>query len=626
MKKYLLILSTAVLVACSPSSSLKIPTGCPYFEVEHPKPASNVVVKASDFGFSEKSDKNATAINAALAECRKVGAARLELAPGTYRCIDEPGVVIEDFSDFTFDGKGAVLVFRRPAEYRGQPQSELILDKGNIGIRRCARTVVENFTMDWDWENDPLAASVTVCGKYECKEKPEESYVDLLFKDYDRYPSYPSPVPVQLLRAMNDTFTAYRPASMSTSILSFGYTEGHFGAKNEWVKPNVLRVWPGIPMEGRNQNPATGFRYSPKENLSKVSRLSEGDTFRLQHYYYGKNGINMESNKHLTLRDVNVWSCFGMAMVIDGKQKYWQVERVVVAPPTKEQFEAAYPGRRFFERPVSSTSDGHHVARSSGWCKYIACRWSRNNDDATNFHDRFTIAVRAADNVLDVINKRGFEYFRAEKGAELELRYPNFAPTGFRTHVSKIKGNRIFVEDVLPKQEGQCFLVWDRTYGTDNVLLRDCVFEDPGWRQLFSPSNLTIEDCVFRRTPTFPIRLISDYRSNLWCEGMGSSNVVIRGCTFEDCCISKPESAIISTACVVPDDWNVGEIDPGFVGGDLLIEGNRFIRPSGPVLELQTGRNVIFRNNVIENENNMRATEKSGQILTGNAVDVHIEL
>ena len=118
------------------------PTGCPDFAVAPPRPANEIVVKAADFGFSAAGDKNASAINRALAEAKRTGAARVELAPGTYRYFDEPGICIDGFSDFTFDGRGALLVFRRAPEFRGQPQSELIHDKGNLLVKDCERCVV----------------------------------------------------------------------------------------------------------------------------------------------------------------------------------------------------------------------------------------------------------------------------------------------------------------------------------------------------------------------------------------------------------------------------------------------------------------------------------------------------
>lgn len=606
----------AALAACA------LPTGCPDFMVERPRAKDAVAVKAADFGFSTASDKNATAINRALAEARKVGATRVELAPGTYRCFDEPGVVVRGFSDFTFDGKGAVLVFRRPAEYRGQPQSELILDKGNVFADACTRTELRDFTLDWDWEGDPLGAFVRVVAKHEDAAAPENSHVDLAFVDWARHPKYPEPVPVQKLSAMDECRTRFRDGPG----FSFGQTEGHFGARNEWVAPNVLRVWPGIPMEGRNQNPMVRYGRSPSANLAQVRRFEDNGFYRLLHCYYGKNAINLAGSRHLAVRNVNVWSCFGMAMVTDGAQAYTEVENLRVAPPTADQFAAAYPGATFRPRPVSSTSDGFHVARSKGFYRLLNCHWSLNNDDSINFHDRFTITVRGGPQVLDVVNRRGIEYFRVAVGAEIELRYPDFGETGYRGRVTKVVGNRIYVDRPMPPQKGPCFLVWDRTYGTDNVHVKGCTFEDSGFRNIFSPSNLTIEDCRFIRISGYPIRFIADYRSDLWCEGMGARNLVVRNCSFEDVNVMQPKWSAISAVCVTPTDWDVGKVDAGFVGGNLLVEDCAFIRPTGPVLDLKTGRDVLFRRATVD----LRGVDTNkwttaGAILTNGAENVRVE-
>ncbi len=269
------------------------PSGAGEFSIDTPRATGGPVVRAVDFGFSPTNDKNAAAIMRALAECRRVKANRLELAPGTYRCFDEPGVVMRDFTDFTLDGKGAVLVFRRAPEYRCQPQSELILDKGNLLVQRCLRIEVRDLVMDWDWEGDPLASFVRVTRRNIDEAHPENAWMELTFVDYERHPKYPEPVPVQKLMAMDECRTRFRAGAG----LSCGQTEGHFGAKNEWTAPNVLRVWPGMPMPERNQNPATRFAANPKWNLQVVRRFEEGGLYRLQHCYYGKNGINLDARR-----------------------------------------------------------------------------------------------------------------------------------------------------------------------------------------------------------------------------------------------------------------------------------------------------------------------------------------
>ena len=577
------------------------PSGCPDFAVEPPRPANEIVVKAADFGFSAAGDKNASAINRALAEAKRTGAARVELAPGTYRCFDEPGISIDGFSDFTFDGRGALLVFRRAPEFRGQPQSELIHDKGNLLVKDCERCVVGNLTMDWDWATDPLGAFVRVVAKHLDAAAPEKSHVDLEFVDYDRHPKYPEPVPVQKMCRMDESRTRFR----SGDSFSFGQTEGHFGAKNEWIAPNVLRVWPGMAMEGRSQNPATGFRSSPANNLAKAEKMEDGALYRLLHCYYGKNGVNLLGNRHLLVRNVKVWSCFGMAMVVDGPQKFWQVEGFQVAPPTGDEIRSAYPGEKFRPRPVTSTSDGHHVARSSGMSRYIGCRWTLNNDDAFNIHDRFTLAIKVGEKRLQIVNRRGMEYFRAEKGALLELRNPDWSATGFTARLEGFTGDYgggdvLILDRPVPEPTGGSFLVWDRTYGSDGLHLKDCVFEDGGYRNLFCVSDVTIEGCTFRRTGSVPVWFCADYRQRLWCEGMGSTNLVVRNCTFEDCCTIATNAPLVRTQCVTSGGWETGPVDPGFVGGDLLIEGCRFIRPRAQVLDLQCGKNIVFRDNSID--------------------------
>ena len=591
MRNFLISL---ILVA---SGTLPGATGCPDFTVEAPQPKNGQVVQAVDFGLSVGSERNATAINRALAAAKSSGATAVELAPGTYRCYDEPGVLIEGFSDFVLDGKGAVLVFRRLPEYRGQPQSEVLLDKGNVLVRNCVRTRVGNFTMDWDWATDPPADFMVVRARHIDRQRPENSYLDFDLPDWERHPKYPEPMPMQRMTRM----TSDRLHFAAGEHYSFGQTEGHFGAKNEWISPNRLRLWPGIPQPGKNQNPATGFFCpNPLLNLKIVEGVKEGELFRGQHYYYGKNGFCMVGNRHLTVHDVTVWSSFGLAMVTDGPQEYWQVERFRVVPPTRDEHSAAYPGRRYFSRPITSTADGHHVVRSKGHAKYVDCEWTLNNDDSSNFHDRFTIGVKCGARKIQIVNKRGNAYFRAEPGATIELRKANFETLGFMARLVAVYDEILELDREVPDQSGPCFLIWDRTYGTDNVLLRGCKFTDACNRNLFSPSNLTIEDCAFVRQGWFPIQLVSEYRANLWCEGTGTTNVVIRNCRFEDPGSQFPGIPVISSACTTPPGWEVPPPPEGFVAGDVLIEECAFVRPTGPIVDFPSGKDVVCSNLTVD--------------------------
>ena len=585
-------------------------TGCAEFSVQRPRGDGTPIVRAADFGFSATNDFNAAAINRAIEHCRRIGAHTLELDEGTYNCFDAPrGIALTNMTDFTFDGRGAILVFRRPAEFRCQPQSELIHDFANLLVKDCERTLVCDFKMDWDWERDPLACFCRCTDVHLDETRDNASYVDLIFTDFDRHPKYPDSVPVQAMRPMDESRTAFGPGP----VWHFGLSEGHWGAKSEWLAPNRLRIYPGVKAEGKPYNPASDFLFTPEKNRHLTSLFKKGQLYRLQHYYYGKNGINMVGNRHLRIQDVDIWSCFGMGMVVDGKQEYWQVENVRIEPRP----DAPY------KRPVSSVSDAYHVARSRGHAKHLNMRIRLNNDDSMNFHDRFAIAKKVGPRTLEVAMNRGIGYFRPEIGDPFELRNLDWSPTGFTARLVRTEGNAMFLDRDIPDSSQGAFFVFDRAYGTDNIILRNCTFEDTPHRNLFSSSNLTIEDCLFMRVDSFPVRIIADARTRTWCEGLGETNILIRNNAFVDTCRLRRQDPVISTVLMKQIPWETGPDDPDFMR-DILIENNIIVNPTGPALQLESGSGIVFRNNEIRFTREPFA-EASGVITNVGAKNVTIE-
>ena len=585
-------------------------TGCAEFAVQRPRGDGTPIVRAADFGFSVTNDLNAAAINRAIEHCRRIGAHTLELDEGTYNCFDAPrGIALTNLTDFTFDGRGAILVFRRPAEFRCQPQSELIHDFANLLVKNCERVKVCDFKMDWDWERDPLACFCRCVDIHVDETQENASYVNLLFTDFDRHPKYPDSVPVQAMRPMAESRTAFAPGP----VWHFGLSEGHWGAKSEWLAPNRLRVYPGVKAEGKPYNPASDFLFSATRNRDETRLFKKGQLYRLQHYYYGKNGINMVSNRHLRMQDIDIWSCFGMGMVVDGKQEYWQVENVNIEPRP----DAPY------KRPVSSVSDAYHVARSHGHAKHLNMRIRLNNDDAMNFHDRFAIAKRTGPRALEVVMNRGIGYFRPEAGDPFELRNLDWRATGFTARFVHAEGNTMFLDRDIPDALQGVFFVFDRAYGTDNIIVRNCTFEDTPHRNLFSSSNLTIEDCLFMRVDSFPVRIIADARTRTWCEGLGETNILIRNNAFLDTCRLRRPDPVISTVLMKQIPWQTGPDDPDFMR-DILIVSNILVNPTGPALRLEAGSGIVFRNNEIRFTRPPFA-EESGTITNVGARDVTIE-
>lgn len=614
------------------------PVGCPDFEVVQPRERGGVLF-ATDFGFSVTNSDNAAAINRAIAECRRVGAGRLELAAGTYPCNGPEGVCIADCEDFILDGKGAVLVFRRKhtKDWNASAPDGAASGNGvNLFLDRCRRVRVENLTMDWDWERDPLGI-LAVCAARHIDETDGESWIDFELLSPTRHPLHPNPVPVQTIQPMRRTERGGVSGRLAAGggRCYFGQQPGHFGCRNEWVSPTRLRLWPYMAQPDRPQDPGSMTRFSAQRNRDATAKFDVGEIYALSHRYYGMGGIYMLSGEHVTLRNVTVWSCFGTGLCIDGTQNHTLLDRLRIAPPSRQEAEAAGLGR-VWPRSVTSTSDAIHVSRSGGFLKLLGCELSLHNDDSVNIHDSTTLARAEGPRTLRIVNNNGPDYFGAGPGTEVELRQEDYSATGWTGKIVSASDWTFTFDRDLPEQRGLFFVLFNRTYATGNILMRDCAIHDVPWgRSLILAPDVTIERCSFRNLPSAPMRFQTCYSYNVWCEGTGCTNVVVRNCTFENCAarnlvdgvsaqiycgVRVPTSKGWAEKGIVPirDAQLRAEVEtrlargpeadvvPAFrdVLSDILIEGNTFVNPRGATLYAEDASGVVFRGNVVAFEDN----------------------
>lgn len=586
------------------------PAGCRDFEVETPvSRAGAPVVRAVDFGLSEKSDRNHVAINAAIAEAKRTGAARVELAPGVYRCFDGKGISIDGFEDFVFDGKGATLVFRRdhaPLER----QADQLDGEANVEVANCLRTVVENFNIDWDWANDPLAVWSKCVAKH-VDEKDGESYAD--FELDAPHPKYPAHVPVNLITQMSPDRTGPVMDGKCRHPGYFGSSFGHIGAKSEWLSPTRLRIWPFVkPDYGYFAKEALG-RYGPGKNRSFTRDLETGGTYVISHCYYGLNGFVLTSNRHLTLRNIDIWACKGFGVETRGAQKYWQLVDFNIRPKPSCKY------------PVTSTADAHHVAQSLGFGKMIGCEATMHQDDHFNCHDRTQIGWKRGSREIEIVNSRGIGYTLFKPGSRIALRQEDFAATGWTGKIEKIDGETIRFDRDLPEQKGMLFVLMDADYATENFLFKDCRFHHNPWsRGLYNGSNATFDGCTFGPMVGRPLSVLSCYTYNVWCEGIGCTNIVVRNCRFEDCLDVKEEtgvSAQIMCEIAIPPRYDpegnpivnaelAAKVAANKAAGrsvtpssdalsGILVEDCTFVNPRGYLFAVRNGNDTIFRRNKV---------------------------
>lgn len=567
------------------------PVGCEPFEVAPPRENGGTIVKAEDFGFSETNENNGAAIQAALDEAKRIGAAKVVLKPGTYRCFGDTGIVIDGFEDFVFDGANAELVFRRPPRYPIEPSWDHDGSGANFVIKNCRRVKVGNMVTDWDWRTMPLATCAKVAATH-VDDADNESYIDFeLIGCGDCHPYYGKVFPIQRTQPMTEDFRRFARGPN----IWHGTYEGEMGCKTLWLSPTRVRAYPFVDAPGlaRWQGP-NKREFSPKLNRDHVRSHKVGDTIRIAHAYYGKGGFTLVSNEDFELHDVEIPSCFGHAVYVGGTQRNWRLRNITVAP-------------RDWRHPISSSADTIHFVRSHGNAIIDNLTVKLEQDDAINVHDRFTVVKRVAPRTLQIVLERGARYFRPGIGNDVELLDPGYNATGWKGRCASNDGETILVERDLPADNpgGGYFLLFDRTASSDGVIIRNCTFEDMEMRTLVNASNATIENCTFRRTNGDALRCIADYTLKWWAEGMGTTNIVVRNCIFEGNCVRELVGSYYSlgadfvTWLGCPETVDARRLNRRFIS-DILVEGCVFRDSLGYFADLRFGTDIAFRNNVIE--------------------------
>jgi len=577
-----------------------LPTGAKDFEVMLPAPKNDIVVNAVDFGLNERITNSATVINKAIEHCKKIGAGKLVINKGTYKCFDAVSVKFDGMKDFVVDFNNATLIYYSKSIKSKDPQPQWDANPAttncDISITNCERMKICNLKLDWDWQNDPLAAFTRVVGK---DANAKRAYLDLLFFQYERYPMYKKRAPILTIDPFYDDLSSFRTGLVNGwfGMPKLGLGEGVDVLDHEWLSPNKLRIYPQRKL---------------------VQEIPLNSTYRLMHYYYGKNGIDMFANKHLTLENIDILSCRGHALHVDGEQQYWQYINVNVAPPKDDA-----------RRACSSSADHHHIANSKGFVKLINCTFSMGMDDGGNFHDRAFIMKKAGGNILESANIRGIKYFSPKVDEEIELFQDNYIPTNFKAKITRVDGERIILDKPLPKQDGSGFVCFKTKYETRNIIIKDCKYIRHTRRGiLMLAKDVTIENTLFEREEGGALKFETGYTNRVWCEGYGVDNVVVRNCTFRKTNLIGRQSQkfvydIMLAAYMRTDPSD--EQPAVSIIKNLLFENNKFYDTHGLVAVISSTDNIIFRNNVIENKSDyVNALWYRGGFCVKNSKNVYI--
>jgi len=260
-------------------------------------------------------------------------------------------------------------------------------------------------------------------------------------------------------------------------------------------------------------------------------------------------------------------------------------------------------------RVITCAADHLHVARSRGYIKMVNCEFSLGGDDIFNMHDNSGFARAQGPKTIRTQNANA--YGRLAKGTKVELRHGDYSPTDFIGTVAGVKpvdARRgvydITFEEPVPVQKDDGFVMFDRTFDTHNVIVRDCFFHDNRARGLLILArDVTVENNVFRHQEMGAIKIETGYTFNAWSEGYGVSNVVIRGNRFENQNPSGSNSLhrerTIYAGIYLRRDPSEDVTDYPIIR-DLLFERNTFLNSCGVAAYVTSAQNVTFLDNVFD--------------------------
>ena len=538
----------------------KLPTGSEDFDVELPREPGGAVVNAADFGVSADSENNASALDKAIQHCKKIGASKLVVDKGVYKCFDEDvRVRIVGMSDFTFDGGGSTFIFRKKSLVE------------NFLISDSTRIKLANFKVDWDWKTDPIAGVIKIIASG--KSDSGEDFFDVEFVEFrgDTYPLYGKPTRVASMSPYD--YSAKAVGEEDGQEACYGFRGWDKGPKTAWLSPNTMRI------------------FTPKGSLV------EGKYYRLQHFYYEGGCFAFGRVSNLTFQDIDVYSCKGAAFYAYGDCSHIQLIRANVKPPRSRR------------RPITSSCDHFYVTNSIGFIKLLNCEFALGGDDCFNVHGPVVYGRKIGESKLQIYTPKGVYCFRA--GETAEIMDARFAPFNLSLKVKNFEKKSEDIYEIefdgkLPEEREGGFTLFNPKYNFGNVIMRDCVFRNNRARGILLLSrNITVENCRFLRNEMLAMRFEIGYALGVWSEGVFSRNIVVRDCLFDSpnstgTTVGGYECSIMTGAYI--KNYNASELPAVPVAEDILFENNVFKNSFGLVARLMSAKTMIFKGNTFSDE------------------------
>ncbi len=527
------------------------------FYIQRPAPAALNEVNASAFGLSAENEDNFAAFQAALDYCSTNPQTRLVIDKGTYYFRSVNGLDINNCTDLLIEGNDATFVFSSTG-YR-------------IFIRNSDTVEIRNLNVDWNWEESPLAAVVTVRNS-----DPDTNTLDLVFRNA-RYCDENSRL-MAITQCDPEAFTFGAKYSSKEVYL---YQETAAVRSVEKISENTLRVTHNGCMDG----------------------FLDGEVYILRHFVYDGTIFNIRNHsKNITFDNVSIYGSPGMAYICEDNCSHFQIINcfIGIRPEDKDK------------RCVSLCADAIHIVNTDGCFNISGCDISGMGDDAINVHDGLGYVSSVNGNTLTLIASA----MRLTEGDVLAFKNEKFENTEYTAKIVSVKALEGIAKEVvtenLPDGVTQGFTAYNTECNSGNYVIRDNYFHENRARGLLlQSSNGLCENNRFYKTMAQAIKVVMDIEPTLWQEGTGVDNLVIRGNTFEKCNLSD-WGAVIEVGTNI-----AGNGAQTVVFTNVEISGNKFLDIPSVLMKADNIGSFVFSDNTIDTGDFFDADPVQGRIRFG---------
>ena len=471
---------------------------------------------------------NTQAFRSAIDFCRQAGGGTLEIPKGIYHFYHAPGDIhlpLSNRRDVTIDGHGSELIFHTPVAY--------------WDIRECERIHMRNLTLDWAWEDAPLASvgkipAVAEDGRFvdidfPCSEKaplPFEIRIVGPFDPYRYTPGYPKGIEFRPYQNEHVKFTGDPEADEKLRRL---------------VRELSQILKPGAERLGDRR-----LRFYTQEPAWAARHFRVGQCYNFRHFEYDGVAVRASASRHITLEKVTLYGCPGHGFLCSGYVSHLHFDHCRILPR---------PGT---VRSVSVSVDCLHVGNSQGYILIENCDFSGAGDDCVNLHDNSSMGVRRIDSHTLLALRAGKGNMLLDRGSLIELRNPDLSPLGYQSQVTEARYQPesdaclLTLADALPEAIPEESVVFHRSFHTDHYVIRNCRFTNNRARGvLLQGSYGLVEGNLFENIQGAAIQIETGCESR-WSEGQGVNDLLIQDNVIRHCDLNAWQMAVIYMGVYLP--------------------------------------------------------------------------